>query len=236
MLATTLFCIPHAGGNAAYYTGFGCSFPPSVKVMPLELPGRGRRMREPLLTDLDAMSRDLFARMQPTAQTVPYAIFGHSMGGLLAFLCARLAQSQALPLPRALFISSSAAPDCARTRLSRTLSQLPHGALWDHVVAMGGIPPCLSASPDFCRYIEPVLRADFMALETWIPAPCPPLPLPIHVCLGSADIVTRAEAAHWEALSDKSCTVHTFSGGHFYLQDNWRELASRLAQALHQAA
>ena len=127
---TTLFCIPHAGGNAAYYALFGSFFPGSIKVVPLDLPGKGRRCREPLPTCMDAMSRDLLGQIRPTAQAAPYAIFGHSMGGLLAFACARLAHESALPMPRALFVSSSATPDKVRTGITRPVSQLQPGELW----------------------------------------------------------------------------------------------------------
>ena len=110
---TTLFCIPHAGGNGAYYALFGELFPDSIKAVPLDLPGKGRRCREPLLDSMESLSRDLLEQMRPTAQTVPYAIFGHSMGGLLAFECARLARAAALPQPKALFISAAATPSPA---------------------------------------------------------------------------------------------------------------------------
>ena len=80
---TTLFCIPHAGGNGAYYALFGELFPDSIKAVPLDLPGKGRRCREPLLDSMESLSRDLLEQMRPTAQTVPYASVGHSMGGLL---------------------------------------------------------------------------------------------------------------------------------------------------------
>ena len=157
------------------------------------------------------------------------------MGGLLAFLCARFACDAALPLPTALFISSATTPGRMRTGISCPVDQLPQGALWDYVARMGGIPPEIAQSQDFRNYLEPVLRADFMAIEGWQPAPYSHLPLPIHTTIGSHDLVTEADALHWQTLTDAQCTVRTFSGGHFYVQDHWQELADHMTHTLQPA-
>lgn len=235
MVTTTLFCIPHAGGNTAFYARFNEFFPARITIKPLELPGKGRRYRERRPTSMESMGRDLLEQVHFAAHTGPYALFGHSMGGLLAFLCARFACDAALPLPTALFISSATTPDRMRTGISRPVDQLPPGALWDYVARMGGIPSEIAQSRDFRNYLEPVLRADFMALESWQPAPWSPLPLPIHITIGSHDLVTEADARHWQNLTDAQCTVRTFSGGHFYVQDHWQELADHITHVLKTA-
>jgi len=234
--ATTLFCIPHAGGNAAFYARFNEFFPAWITVKPLELPGKGRRCREPLLNDMESMGRDLFEQIRSTAQAGPYAVFGHSMGGLLAFACAQFASRAATPLPTALFISSAATPGQMRTGVSRPVEQLPAGVLWDYVARMGGIPPEIAQSKDFRNYLEPVLRADFIAVENWQPAPFAPLPVPIHISIGSRDLVTESDAEGWQSLTEARCTVRTFNGGHFYVQDNWQALADHMTRTLRQPA
>lgn len=232
---TTLFCIPHAGGNSAYYALFGQFFPDSIKVVPLDLPGKGRRCREPLLTRMEAMGRDLIEQIRPTAQTAPYAIFGHSMGGLLAFECARLTSTTALPLPRALFISAAATPDKVRTGMDCPVSELQPGELWEYVMRMGGTPPGVALSAELKRYMEPMLVADFSAVENWQPGPSEPLPVPIHACIGKNDMVTEKEAMLWQQFSSVDGTVRSFSGGHFYMQHHWRELADHIAHTLYPA-
>lgn len=233
---TTLFCIPHAGGNSAYYALFGEFFPHTVKIVPLDLPGKGRRCREPLISCMETMGRDLLEQIRPTAQTSPYAIFGHSMGGLLAYGCARLAREAALPLPRALFISAAATPDKVHTGMDRPVSELQPGELWEYVMRMGGTPPGVAISEEFKRYMEPMLVADFTALESWHPAPCQPLPVPIHACFGTSDTVQEKEARLWHQLSSQGGTVRGFTGGHFYMQHHWRELAEHIARSLHPAS
>ena len=231
--ATTLFCIPHAGGNAAFYARFGDHLPAAVECRRLELPGRGRRSREPLGGGLEDLARDLLARMRPLPAR--YALFGHSMGALLAFLCAVQARESGLPQPQALFLSSAAAPvDWAECR-PRGVASLPSGELWDHVARLGGLPDCVAASKDFRQYLEPILRADFAAVETWNPAPVAPLPAPISLFIGDRDVVTEAQARRWRLLTTGEFRLRTFSGGHFHLQNHWPDLAASIARTLRPA-
>lgn len=230
---TTLYCIPHAGGNASFYTALGAQLPATVVLSPLELPGRGRRHREPLHTSMEAMARDLFSRMAP--QQTPYALFGHSMGALLALQCAILAQEDGLPPPRALLLSAAAAPVAWDQSRPPSLASLPAKALWDRVADLGGLPDAIAASTDFLHYLEPILRADFTALEAWTPPPMAPLPVPISVFLGDRDTVTQEQARQWRLLTSREFSLHSFPGNHFYLQDHWRSVAERISRALEPA-
>ncbi len=216
----TLFCIPHAGGSAAYYTGLGAFFEAPagstdapIDFHPLELPGRGRRHREPLQPDLQALARDVFARVAPAAQSGPYALFGHSMGALLAFLCTALVRDAGLPAPAALFISSAAAPHTYGESLA-PLSSLPSQEFWKRVGGLGGVPQCLTEYDGFLSYIEPILRADFAAVENWRPEPVAPLPTPITVFVGAGDEMTAQRAGLWQSLTTGEFRLRTFPGGH----------------------
>lgn len=234
--ATTLFCIPHAGGSAAYYARLGQCLPETVAFRPLELPGRGRRHREAPHTSMEALTHDLFRNIQPVAQTAPYALFGHSMGALLALLCAARARESGMPLPRALFISAASPPGCRERPPVPPVASLSPRKLWECVVGIGGVPQGIAASDEFRRYLEPVLRADFTALEAWLPAPMEPLPVPVTVFRGHRDLITDDMARQWQRLTTEELRVRIFQGNHFYLQDNWEGLASCIARACGAAA
>ncbi len=229
---TTLFCIPHAGGSATYYAQLKRFLPHHISFIPLELAGRGRRSREPLATSMDVIARDLLAHIAPVARTTPYAIFGHSMGALLALLCTLQARTESLPLPQAIFLSACAPPDMPRHRPDVPISSLTPAQLWEHVESLGGIPPCISASAEFRSYLEPVLAADFTAIESWQPRPVPPLPVPITIFLGDQDALEEHSARAWRQYTTGAFSTHTFSGHHFYLQDHWAALAAFMSQTL----
>lgn len=229
---TTLFCIPHAGGSAAYYAPFGQFFPQSVSFRPLELPGRGRRHREPLQPCLHAIRRDLFSSILPVAEHAPYALFGHSMGALLAFLCTLEAREQSVPLPAALFLSGCATPGSPEHTPPAPVASLSPAMLWQHVLTLGGVPECVAASEEFCRYMQPILHADFTALEQWQPAPAAPVPVPIIIFLGDRDIITEQAARQWRRQTCGAFSLRTFPGNHFYLQEHWAELAAHITGTL----
>jgi len=229
---TTLFCIPHAGGSATYYSRFKDFFSKGIDVRPLEMAGRGRRCRDPLSTSMDAISGDLFAHIEPIARSHPYALFGHSMGALLALLCALRAREGNMPLPEALFVSACATPDTFLNKSAVPVSSFPPDQLWRYIRDLGGLPPAVAMSKELCRYLEPILYADFTALDTWHPAEIDPLPVPITVFLGREDLLQKSTACEWSKLTTREFSIHSFPGNHFYLQDNWDALATLIAQTL----
>lgn len=79
-----LFCLPHSGASAMAYNRWRRSLPEWLHVRALELPGRGMRMDEPLQCDIKRLAHQLADEISPELDR-PFAIFGHSLGGLLAF-------------------------------------------------------------------------------------------------------------------------------------------------------
>lgn len=236
--AVTLFCIPHAGGSTAYYSDFASRFADGVLLRPLELPGRGRRCREPLATEMDALVGDLMVGILPVARTARYALFGHSMGALLAFLCAVRLHEFGEPAPAALFLSACPAPTSQGAPFEDSLRHIGHSpdAVWQHATDLGGIPDEILGSPDFRKYLEPILHADFAAMRSWRSRDFSALPVPITVFLGRQDTVSEQGGRDWARLTTRDFTLHYLDGGHFYLRDQGEALAAIIAQRLASGA
>ena len=80
-------------------------------MLPLELPGRGLRFGEALHTDAASLVAQLAGELQGTLDSAsPYAFFGHSLGGLLAFELAHAMRRRGLEGPLALFLSGVSRP------------------------------------------------------------------------------------------------------------------------------
>ena len=109
MTPLTLLCLPYSGASAMVYSRWRRKLPQWLALQPVELPGRGARFGEPLHTDMRGLARQLAAELQPTLRT-PYALFGHSLGALLACELAHALRALGCDEPVALFASGTAAP------------------------------------------------------------------------------------------------------------------------------
>jgi medium-chain acyl-[acyl-carrier-protein] hydrolase len=83
-----LFCFPYAGGNAAIFRTWPDLLPKNLEICPVQLPGRGTRLREEPFTELMPIVEELAAALRHYLDR-PFAFFGHSMGAAIAFELAR---------------------------------------------------------------------------------------------------------------------------------------------------
>ena len=111
--AVRLFCLPYVGGAASVYEPWRGAFGDDVEVCPVELPGHQTRLREPAFTHVDALV-DALASALVDELDVPYALFGHSLGSLVAFELARELRRRGVGEPRALLVSGGPAPALPR--------------------------------------------------------------------------------------------------------------------------
>lgn len=231
-LPVTLFCLPYAGGNAHSYRPLTQALSSRVQARTLELPGRGVRGGEPLCRDMQALVNDVFAQLAPQAVKIPFALFGHSMGGLLAYLCALRLRDAGLPAPRALFVSAQEAPARRGAPPQPPRHLLPDAAFLEMLRALGGCPDEVLAEPQLMAYFTPILRADFQAVDGWRHRPHRPLDVPLTVLLGEDDCVCEQAAAAWAEETHGRFALRRFPGGHFYIQQHWSDLAELIAEQL----
>lgn len=151
------------------------------------------------------------------------------MGAALAYLCLLRIRHAGLPLPEVLFLSGKAAPSVSQDR-GRHL--LPRPEFFEMLYALGGCPPEILQHEDLIDYFEPILRADFQAIETWRHRPAEPLPVPLVVLVGRDDEVTREGAAAWSLETSGEFQLHEFDGDHFFIQRHWRQIASLIGANL----
>lgn len=227
-----LFCIPYAGGNAWSYRALERSLSPGIALEALELPGRGRRGLEPLCSSLEELADDVFQQIRGRAITGRYALYGHSMGAMLAFLTAHRIRSAGLAQPEALFLSGSDAPASRQVRQRHLLPAQQFVAMLHE---LGGCPPQILEDQEMLEYFEPILRADFKAVETWRRQDQAPLDRPLVVMVGRDDDTTVADAAAWASETTASCRVHEFSGDHFFILQHWDEIGATIQRQLHAA-
>ncbi|MFC4099585.1 thioesterase II family protein [Paenibacillus xanthanilyticus] len=227
-----LFCLPHAGGSAMIYARWLETVDPAIKLVPLELPGRGTRFKDRPYPSIGPLVEELHRKVSAfVASGADYALFGHSMGALLAYELARRIAAGGEPKPRHLIVSGLKAPQLIN-RAWEPLSHLPDDELKARLAQMGGTPQAVLDNEELMELFLPVIRADFRLLDEYVHEPQVKLAVPVTVLTGNQDRMTEAEMQAWQELASGRFELHTFPGGHFYLADQTREVSECVSEAL----
>lgn len=228
-----LVCFPHAGGSATAYMRLARALPADLDVVCVQYPGRQDRYEEEPFTAISSLVEAVAGELAHTLAEEPgrpYALFGHSMGALVAFETARLLGLRELPTPQRLFLSGRAAPGLP----SRTPG-VPFddaGVLAD-VRRLGGTDQAMLDNPEILEMVLPALRADYRALAGYRWRGGEPLPAAMTVLIGDSDpMVTVQEAVGWREHTRGDFALEVFPGGHFYLTDHLDRIAESVTEGL----
>src|SRR5439155_5730600 len=80
-----------------------------IEVCPVQIPGREDHMRETPMTSMGSLVEALAQALEPYMD-VPFAFYGHSLGGLISFELACYLRRQQGQMPMQLFVSGCPAP------------------------------------------------------------------------------------------------------------------------------
>ncbi|MEV5598637.1 cytochrome P450 [Streptomyces sp. NPDC052496] len=225
--ALRLLCFPHAGGAATFFHGWQDRVPPGTEVGAICYPGRQNRIAEPPLTSMTELADRIHAALRGLLDR-PLALFGHSMGAIVAYeVAVRLAERDGVT-PAALLVSGHAAPYlCAA-------GAPPETAADDREIAAlaAAADPALRHSPELLDLVMPVLRADHALLRAYRPARTPRLAAPVVAYRGADDPrATEDDMWSWQAMTRSAFRYRTLPGDHFYLTEEEAGLVADVVEA-----
>lgn len=211
-----LFCFPFAGGSAAHFLPWQSALSPEIQVCAVQPPGRGARFHEPPLTDWGSVIGQL-CEVLSEYDDLPYAFFGHSLGGLLAFELTRACVDSALPLPRHLFVSATNAPSTTPDRPDVT--RMNDEALIARLRDYNGTPAEVIDNRELMELLLPVIRADLTLLQNYRYQVRDPLTVPLSIMAGTTDShLAHQTFSAWKDETTGPFCQHSFAGDHFYIQ------------------
>jgi surfactin synthase thioesterase subunit len=229
--ATTLVCLGFCGGGTASYHPWAEVVAPDVDLALVCYPGRDGRFREGFATTWDELADDATRTVLSAVGGRPYILFGHSMGGWMAFEVASRLALRGTSVPDSLVVSSCNAPTRGLTPRDMfpgrqdTDDELlawirAHGLAAEHVLG----------DPELQEMAIEIMRADIAVRDTFHYSGTARLTMPLQVLSGADDPVIEATApAQWQALAQGPYRHDSLPGGHFYTPDVWRTLPLHMA-------
>ncbi len=197
-----------------------------IEVCAVQLPGRGLRMEETPYTNFPSLIMAL-AEVVGVEDGMPFAFFGHSLGGLIAFELARHLQRHHRRMPKCLFVSGCDAPQFRIP--SKSLHTLSDDELINALKDYNGTPPEVLANRELMELVLPTIRADFSLVEKYQYRPSQLLNIPMTVLQGRLDDHIRFDdAERWACETTGACRVHWFEGDHFFINSERQKVIDLL--------
>ena len=224
-----LICLPFAGASIYSYRDITTQIADFINIIPVELPGRGQRISEPLLSDIHKIVDDAFLQIKAHIN-IPYAIYGHSLGTLLGFLLVKRILNENLQQPIHLFFSGRGGPSVQDK--DKHIHALPKKEFIKKLHEYEGSPQEILNDEGIMEFFEPVLRADFKAITTYEYKKDIPFDIPMTVMIGTNEDTTYEEAMKWQDETSKEISIRQFPGGHFFIYQHTREISKIFSDTL----
>lgn len=219
--APVIVLLHFAGGNC-YSFQFLKPYLEDCNVVVLELPGRGKRTGEELISDKIAAVNDLMEQFLRQNIQGDFIIYGHSMGATLGLLLCEKLEGAGL-YPGCFIATGSCGPGVGDEQQTYLLKG---DAFKDALRRLGGISELVLQEEELFDYFEPVIRADFELLEKDSIAPAKPLRTAIFAIMGAEEDDVEY-IRNWQRFSAKT-TTDIWPGNHFFIHDHPEDLAALL--------
>jgi len=227
-----LFCLPHAGGSARVFMPWKRYISDFIELCPIELSGRGSRMNEPFYQTFEEGLNDVFQIIVKKLDDSPspYALFGHSMGGMITYELSHRIQKIGFKNPMHIYFSGMKVPGAPTPKKDDKVSD---EWIEERIRRLGGIPEELMNNKDVLKLFMPVLRSDFHMLETRQPSnKYEKLNTDITILNGASDDLVTNDSEKWQTVTSKKLNVHTFEGGHFFINQHVELVVKIINQTL----
>jgi medium-chain acyl-[acyl-carrier-protein] hydrolase len=219
-----LYCFHHAGGAGSVFFTWPDVLPEWIEVHAVQLPGREKRAREPLCRNVPEVVEGLLDAIGAD-DVKPFAFYGHSLGGALAYALALELHRLGRSMPSLFLVSARRAPDTPRRWAP--FHQLPKQSFLRTLQTIyGNLPGFLYENPGLLDHFFPIMQADMELLNSLeiddVRAPL--FDCPMVVFGGKEDpSVTYEELSGWERHTTSDSFELCMIGGDHLFPINRRE-------------
>ena len=210
----------HFAGGSCYSFEFMMPFLADFEVVPLELPGRGNRIKENLTTNFEEAARDFLGQVLMSLNGLNFIFYGHSLGALLAFrVCQLLAERNIFP--EYIVVSGNAGPGVT---LDKNLNDLDRKDFVSELINLGGIPVAIAEDSESMDFFMPILRSDFSLADYKNLNIEGAIKTPIYALMGDKEKSVN-EINNWKNFTSADFQSNVLEGNHFFIYEQVERVA-----------
>lgn len=224
-----VLCLPYAGGSASLFRTWDEFVGNDIEIVPIELPGRGMRVNETLASDMESLATEL-AEVISLINDKPFILFGHSMGGRIAYYLYHKLVAMGAPIPDRLALSACNPPQISSP--ANKPWEMDNQTFARHLQRMGGTPNIILESQDMLDLFIPILKSDLRLASQSI-AIEEKVKIPVTVLFGTDDhIAPKASMLTWQDRCECPIDICEIQGGHFFLKDKANKIVNVIIENL----
>lgn len=220
-----LFLLPYAGGSALYYSHWAKFLDEYVTLIPVDLPGRGLRFKEPLCENFqNAIERVLDNIKYEILNCKRYGFFGYCVGTTIAYELFRYISNNHLKKPDFCILCANATPDVHRKR--KLIKDTSEEELIDEWVRSSRISKEMMDTKDYLKNMYKVWKSDCIMMDGYnFNGSICKFNCDVFLVNGKNDeIFTLEELELWRNYTSGRCDSFWVNGSHDFLKTNEKEL------------
>ena len=211
-----LVILPCAGGSASNYNKYK-DF--SNSIILYEYPGHWSRYEEPLETSVEQIAQTLLPIIKGRKDK-EITLFGHSMGGLIAWKLAHKLIDEEIFVKR-VYIAACCSPEIKPEFIENIQNDADIKVLLQNIRQ---VPDRILNSTFFNEDLLPVIRNDFNLVKEYIKEfqgdEFKALSVPITCLCGASDpVIDVEEMKKWEKYTSEEFNCYSYPGDHFFVYD-----------------
>lgn len=176
---------------------------------------------------------DLYYKNLITILKKDSILFGHSMGGTIAyFLAKKIAEKNPELTPKKLIFSAAAAPDHMK---NKRLSDKENEIIFKEIKRIGTMPEELTDNQELVDYFASILRADYKILEEISEIEVQKIDIPTFFIMCHKDSLTSCQTIlKWKDYLDSKISFYMMpaDAGHMYLKKYKEVVADKIVSFL----
>jgi surfactin synthase thioesterase subunit len=235
-MQTNLYCIPYAGGSAINYSKWRRHLPDGIRLVYLELAGRGRKIRSPLYESMSGLIDDIFPDfLAQYRDHIPYSLYGHSFGSWIAYKLYFKILGEGLNLPSAVFFSGRRPPHVASDSEPQA-QNLDEAALIELAKRYGGgIDDAFLKREDIRKMFLTVFGADLKLMASYENEKgIAPLDCDVVSLYGTGDAtMDQTQAEQWRLYAPDRFKLIKIEGEHLFPFTNPESTVSEISKIIY---